>query len=114
MITALELLAVIIGLDLWKGVYRHRRVFIAVDNEGAKNAIINSNSVAPVMRALLRRAVQTDAAAPAFRWFLRVPSPSNWADAPSRGEVSSLERAGAVRVRVHWRRLGLEELFYQN
>eukprot|EP00971_Amphidinium_carterae_P302948 6019343-Amphidinium_carterae.1 len=50
------------------------------------------------MRACLHRFVQEDAVSPSLAWFARVPSKSNPADAPSRGEGCSMEGVSVCRV----------------
>ena len=99
-ISALELLAVGMALKLWGDECLHRRVFVAVDNEAARAALLNAGSAAPAMRHIIREIVMCDAKVPMFRWVIRVPSKSNWADGPSRLDFSGLRHVRAKRVRL--------------
>ena len=99
-ISALELLAVGLALKLWGPECMHRRIFIAVDNEAARAAMLNAGSAAPAMRHIIKTIVMNDAKVPMFRWVIRVPSASNWADGPSRLDFASLSKVKAERVRL--------------
>ena len=78
---------------------------MGVDNDAARAALINATSSAPALREVVKRVAYLNATSPSYRWVLRVPSKSNLADAPSRGELAELERLGAVRHRLDWERV---------
>ena len=99
-ITALEVLPVFIARYLWPEVFVNRRVFFFVDNDGARHSLIKSASPAPSILRVLRNIVRRQARDPAFLWFCRVPSASNVADGPSRGDCVEAVKAGATRTSV--------------
>ena len=109
-ISALELLAVYAGLVIWKGRLEYRKAFVAIDNEAARCSLIKSSSAAPCLRALCGLVAAHDLKHPSFRWYVRVPSKSNSSDDPSRHELRRLRRLGAVRRRLKWEDLNLEQL----
>ena len=101
-ITALELMAANAALQVWGRRCRYRRLFLAVDNEAARAALVKSASTAPALRKLVRLVLDQDAAFPNYRWVLRVPSSSNQADDPSRLDLRKLVRQRAQRKRLKW------------
>ena len=62
----------------------HRRVFVFIDNEAARQTLISHSSASRSMQAVLLPIAMKLAQMSAFMWFSRVPSLSNPADAPSR------------------------------
>ena len=60
-----------------------------VDNESARFALIKASSGKTSMQAMATFFHELDAVYPAFCWIERVPSKSNPADLPSRGETAS-------------------------
>ena len=95
-ITALEVLPVFFVRHLWADELLHRRVFVMVDNNSARFALIKASSPAPSIRRVLKRIVTFHARCPSFIWYGRVPSASNVADGPSRGDVTILQEVGAI------------------
>ena len=57
-----------------------------VDNESAKGCLVSGYSHNSVACSIVAQVCDLDAEAGSFAWFERVPSLSNVADAPSRGE----------------------------
>ena len=108
-ITALELMAAQAALQVWGRRCKHRRVFLAVDNDAARAALVKSSSTAPALRKLVRRVLDQDAVYPNFRWVLRVPSTSNQADDPSRLDLRKLAKQKAVRRRLKWEDLAVSK-----
>ena len=93
-----ELAVVPMALTVWCSLLQDRDSLIFVDNEPAKDALINgisSSSVSAVMVRETRRLTAAGAMAP---WYDRVASPSNLADDPSRGQFQRLDKMGAARV----------------
>ena len=99
-INALEVLPVWIARVLWGDLMRHRRVFVFVDNDGARHALLKMSSNSKSVAKILHKMAEAQAYCPAFVWFCRVPTASNIADAPSRGESRDLVAAGAIRSLV--------------
>ena len=62
-----------------------RRTIWWVDNDAARYSLIKGSSSSLTMKDLCREFYRHEAVAPTFSWIERVPSPSNIADARSRG-----------------------------
>ena len=93
-----ELAAVVIAAVTWADLLKHRDVIFFVDNDPAKDALVNGcsrSTASSEMVRFCRILCARNAIAP---WFDRVPSPSNIADGPSRGDCEVLVSAGASRV----------------
>ena len=58
-----------------------------IDNEAARYSLVKYSSPSPCMRAMIYGLSLLDAVHPFGAWHERVPSPSNPADLPSRGEI---------------------------
>jgi hypothetical protein len=96
-----ELLPVLLAKQLWHRRMYNRRVFVFVDNEGAKFSCVNMMSDSRHCRRILFRIVQFDIANQNWTWFSRVPSFSNPSDAASRLKLDEMiGRFKAVRQRV--------------
>ena len=102
-ITSLEVLPVYLARSLWGSAMAHRRVFIFIDNDGARHSLIKTTTGSPSVMRVLRNLVHLQAATPCFAWYARVPSPSNIADAPSRLDVRELVASGARRRPIEMR-----------
>ena len=98
-IACLEVLPVLLSLRLWRDHVAHRRIFLFIDNDAARFSLINSSSSAASIRLILQKIVMMLAEVPMFLWYTRVPSSSNIADAPSRGDFNELYRNGCNRKR---------------
>ena len=93
-----ELVAVPIAITIWGKVMAGRDILFFGDNDSATACLVNGGSPVDDSRDIVvatRRLLAGIAAAP---WFCAVPSPSNIADAPSRGDWKLLEDEGAVRA----------------
>ena len=58
-----------------------------IDDEAARYSLVKYSSPSPCMRAMIYGLSLLDAVHPFGAWHERVPSPSNPADLPSRGEI---------------------------
>ena len=98
-----ELLPVLIALLMWSSHLNGRRVFIFVDNEGAKSALINHSSSNFYSRKILRAVAEIVTDHNIFVWFGRVPSKSNIADGPSRLKFETVQKLNNASIRqVDW------------
>ena len=81
-----ELLPVAMAAAIWAETLRDREVILFLDNEAARYALVKGYS--PIMSAarLVGEAWLSFASCGAAVWIARVPSESNPADAPSRGQ----------------------------
>ena len=99
-INALEVLPVLFIRRLWANRLLHSRAFIFIDNDGARHSLMKAYSKSQSIQKVLKGIVSIQAEAPAYVWYCRVPSHSNIADAPSRGDVSALVMEGAIQDEV--------------
>ena len=90
-----ELYAVVLARTLWSDYVNSERCIFFVDHSGVLSACINSNSIDASWRSLLLHLEAADEAHPCLPWFHRVPSQSNIADPPSRGEWGELKFLGS-------------------
>ena len=85
-----ELLALIVSFLLWKNLVNCAPVVFYVDNNSARDVAISASSRSKLIAGLVEQLLKVEDISSCFCWFARVPSPSNPADAPSRGEVQAL------------------------
>ena len=83
----LELLPVLMSFKLWRDKFTGKSAIAFVDNEGAKAALIDGTSDAERSSRIVASVDGVIAEVGACVWYDRVPSASNLADAPSRGEA---------------------------
>ena len=101
-IAALELLASVAAVDCLTEYLRAARTFIFVDNEAARANLISMFSPVLIQARLLQHLYRHAAANSMFLWISRVPSASNIADKPSRGDISELVQQGFTRLTPVW------------
>ena len=94
-----ELLPTLAAVHIWKEELRGRRWIAFIDNDGARAALIGGTSRSRVSAGMVGAFWREAAAASSFPWLERVPSPSNVADPPSRGDEGWLRRNGFRRRR---------------
>lgn len=75
-------------------------VVFYVDNNSARDVAISANSRSKTIASLVEQLLHVEDVAACFCWFARVPSPSNPADDPSRGENRRLLQLGVPFVEV--------------
>ena len=85
-----EFFAVLVALELWGDILSSRQVVFYVDNDGVRDVFISCNTADPVGSVLLTSVLELEGALAISSWFTRVPSKSNIADDPSRGEITDL------------------------
>ena len=95
-----ELLALIVSFILWKNLICNAPVVFFVDNNSARDVAISANSRSKTIEAFVEQLLRVEDMASSFCWFARVPSPSNPADDPSRGETKNMVRLGIPFVEV--------------
>ena len=84
----LELLAVCMGFWMWSKRFRSCDLVCFTGNEAAKACLVKGSSAHEVANKLLFFQALKEAECDRIPWFSRVPSASNVADAPSRGDTS--------------------------
>ena len=87
----LEALAVVLALKTFEGALHNRCGVIFTDNSGVHGSFVHCWSDNPVGNALAHAAALKEFELHAFLYCDRLASPSNPADAPSRGDVPYLE-----------------------
>jgi hypothetical protein len=90
-----EICTIPVALETWRLRLANRNVLIFVDNDSAKDAMIRGDSKHPASAAFVDSARRVAAEIAAGVWYARVASPSNIADAASRGDFTVLKKAGA-------------------
>ena len=90
-----ELYAVVIARFIWAKYIDDSRCIFFIDHGGVMSVCIKGNAKDVSWRALLLKMEECDEQSPVIGWFTRVPSSSNIADGPSRGNFDELD--GFVR-----------------
>ena len=83
-IAELETLAIVVAMKLWESRLCSQHVVCCLDNDVARFGLIKGYSKAPYVTLLVRFASTLCEEAMMLPWFMRVASPSNIADYPSR------------------------------
>ena len=90
LICQIELYVMVLVRHQFSELLHQRRSIWWVDNDAARYCTIKGLSPSPSMRALVREFYAADALRPSFSWIERVPSKSNCADGPSRGDSAEV------------------------
>ena len=97
----LELLPIAVAFSVWSSMLSNRPVCFYVDNEAAKAACVRAWGSTRLGNALVRHICVCEVAHSISPWYSRVPSFSNPADSPSRGDTAWLAERGSREVAVH-------------
>ena len=95
-----ELLALIVSFILWRNIVSCAPVVFYVDNNSARDVAISASGRSKLIAGLIEQLLKVEDVSSSFCWFARVPSPSNPADDPSRGEIQALSNSGVPFVEV--------------
>ena len=90
LIGQVELYPIIALRIKYVSLFAQRRVLYFIDNDSARDALIKGSSKSIASFALLTLFFEQEELSYSYPWFCRVPSSSNPADAPSRGDVNSV------------------------
>ena len=101
----LELLPVLLAYKLWGRWCKSAQAIFYIDNEGARHAIIAAGGGSDHARVIIDGILFQETSLQVRSWYSRVPTHSNLADAPSRGDCASLLQQGCSRVFVNWEEL---------
>ena len=96
-----ELLAVVVATSRWATTLKHKPIVYCIDNNGARDVAISAKARSAVASLLLERLLKLEDSLGLFAWYCRVPSPSNIADNPSRGDTEGLEHVPSAEVGRH-------------
>ncbi len=88
LVTEAELYAVVTAVHLWADRIKGARVLLFVDSEPAMYSLIRGTSDIDPCAELVHEYSRTHARVQSFVWFVRIPSKSNPADAPSRLQLN--------------------------
>ena len=86
-----ELYGVAVAYKLWFHLISGRRVIFFGDNWGAIDCYVKGSSTKKPWRNILLEIEKIDMHGEALCWMARVPSESNVADPPSRGDLAAIE-----------------------
>ena len=99
----LEALAVFIGCTSRlpsEGLFQNDRLVVFVDNDAVLHRLISGRGGNHVDNQIFQRVLTWECDSNILAWYERVPSSANVADAPSRGDLSSLNMSLAITVSV--------------
>ena len=85
-----ETLSAVLAFCLWQSDIQHKLSYLFVDNEGSKYVLIRGTSDNLVVDCLVSEFCRREAMFHSRNWISRVSSYSNYADAPSRGDIDDL------------------------
>ena len=83
-----ETLAAVVAFMLWSWKFSSKRCHLFVDNDGTKFSLISGSSENETVGELVEKFTEFELKQHCYLWISRVPSFSNIADPPSRGDVS--------------------------
>ena len=99
------LLAVSVAAALWGSLLKDWPVIWWIDNDAARHCLISARGYPDSNFRLVQTVLVCEQHFRIQSWFARVPSISNPADAPSRGENASfLAHAAEAEIKVGWLR----------
>ena len=90
LIAQVELFAVVVARIFLQPKAVGRKIIYWIDNESAKDSLVKGFSPSAASMALIYQFYECETTGPSMPWFARVPSYSNIADGPSRGEAAKV------------------------
>ena len=93
-----ELLALVLAFAVWKASLEAVPLICFVDNNSARDVAISGAGRNATARALVGFLLKLEMVVCAAPWYSRVPTPSNVADDPSRGDISRLVQEGVSQT----------------
>ena len=98
MIFEAELLALVLAFAVWRDRLDAVPLICFIDNNSARDLAISGAGRNLVAKALIGFLLKLEMAVCASPWYSRVPTPSNIADDPSRGEVQPFLSQGVEQL----------------
>ena len=83
-----------------EGLFQNDRLVVFVDNDAVLHRLISGRGGNHVDNQIFQRVLTWECDSNILAWYERVPSSANVADAPSRGDLSSLNMSLAITVSV--------------
>ena len=93
-----ELLALVLAFSVWRRYLPASELVCFVDNNSARDVAISGSGRNMVASSLVEFMLKLEMALNVTPWYARVPTASNVADEPSRGEVEELGSKGILAV----------------
>lgn len=93
-----ETLAALIAVKVWSSFMSNQKCLLFVDNEGTKFSLLKGFNENVIVDKLAELFVCLESELHSYTWLCRVPSLSNVADAPSRGDLTWVTQHGSVDV----------------
>ena len=95
-----ELLAMVVAFAEWRDLIAARSLLCFIDNNSARDVAISGSGRNATANFLVESLLKLEMATSTTPWYSRVPTPSNIADGPSRGEILDLVAGGVKNVCV--------------
>ena len=89
-----ELLALVVAFSAWRQFFSAKSMLCFIDNNSARDVAISGCGRNVTANFLVEALLKLEMATFTTPWYSRVPTPSNIADEPSRGEVDDLVSKG--------------------
>ena len=90
----------VVAFSAWKNFISARSVLCFIDNSSARDVAISGSGRNITANFLIEALLKLEMATCTTPWYSRVPTPSNIADDPSRGEIRELVTSGVNRTCV--------------
>ena len=100
--------ALLVARFVWGDLLSHKRCIYFIDNNSSMEAFVKGTPSSRVFRTLLVSFERLELSGPTWAWFSRVPSESNIADGPSRGDLELVLQLGATCLKPLCPVTGLE------
>ena len=95
-----ELLPYLISLQLWASYVKGTNLLTFIDNDAARASLAKSFTRKEEGARIVYDSVSMEESLDVQAFFFRVPTSSNIADGPSRGDFSLIEKLGGRRVQL--------------
>ena len=95
-----ELLAMVVAFSVWRELRAAMSMICFVDNNSARDVAISGNGRNFTANLLIDFLLKLEMSSCTTPWYTRVPTPSNVADEPSRGDVAELRAQNVSETNV--------------
>ena len=94
-----ELLALVLAFSVWRRYLPASALVCFIDNNSARDVAISGTGRNAVASSLVEFMLKLEMSLNLTPWYARVPTTSNVADEPSRGDVEALDTEGILAIR---------------
>ena len=98
----LEMIPVLVSSRLWGHLFGGCQVVHYIDNESVRLALLRGSGETAVAKQVAAKIMDSEFFLGTKSWYARVPSSSNIADDPSRGNFDLLTKLGSSYFFVDW------------